>query len=136
MVIAVFIPALQELEFWKKITRKKDVIPNPSQPINKVTILPLKINKIIDKIKQVVAKKNRLFKISNFMYSKQKNHTDRTILIKTIKNVIEKKSKKKLTSIILSIFLFKKKKKKNSSFLKKNKRQEKKKIKLQKILDK
>lgn len=97
-VNAVFILALQEEEFWKNKTKKKEVTPNPSHPINKVNKLLPKIKKIIERIKANLKNKNWKIRISSFMYSLAKNNTEETIIINVLKNKIDKKSIKKLIS--------------------------------------
>lgn len=111
LVIAVFILAAQEEEFWKNRTRKKEVTPSPSQPINRVKILLPKIKKIIEEINISVKNKNRNIRISPFIYSFAKKNTDATIINKVLKNTIDKKSTKNLISNILKL-----KKRKISSF--------------------
>lgn len=111
LVIAVFILAAQDEEFWKNRTRKKEVTPNPSQPINRVKILLPKIKKIIDEINIRVKNKKRNIKTSPFIYSFAKKNTEATIIINVLKNTIDKKSTKKLISNILKL-----KKRKISSF--------------------
>lgn len=111
LVMAVFILAAQDEEFWKNSTRKKEVTPRPSQPINRVKILLPKIKKIIDEINMRVKNKNRNIRTSPFMYSFAKKNTEATIIIKVLKNTIDKKSTKKLISNILKL-----KKRKISSF--------------------
>jgi len=58
--------------FGKKRTKKKEVTPNPSQPINRAKILLPKIKKIIEEINIIVKNKNRKIKTSPFMYSLEK----------------------------------------------------------------
>ncbi len=98
LVKAVFILALQEEEFWKKRTKKNEVIPKPSQPINKENILLPKIKKIIEEINISVKNRNRNIKISPFMYSLEKKNTEETIIIRVLKKIIDKKSTRKLIS--------------------------------------
>jgi len=98
LVRAVFILALQDEEFWKKRTKKKEVTPKPSHPINKENILLPKIKKIIEEINIRVKNKNRNIKISPFIYSFEKKNTEETMIIRVLKNTIDKKSTKKLIS--------------------------------------
>lgn len=97
-VKAVFILALQEDEFWKNRTRKKEVTPNPSQPINSENMLLPKMKKIIEEINMRVKNINRNIKISPFMYSLEKKNTEETIIIRVLKNTIDKKSTRNLIS--------------------------------------
>lgn len=97
-VKAVFILALHEEEFWKKRTRKNEVTPNPSQPINRAKILLPKMKNTIDDTKLIVKNKNRKISTSPFIYSFEKKRTDVTIIIKVLKKTIDMKSTTNLIS--------------------------------------
>lgn len=97
-VKAVFILALHEEEFWKNRTRKNEVTPNPSQPINRAKILLPKMKNTIDDTKLIVKNKNRKISTSPFIYSFEKKRTDVTIIIKVLKKTIDMKSTTNLIS--------------------------------------
>jgi hypothetical protein len=97
-VKAVFILALHEEEFWKKRTRKNEVTPSPSQPINRAKILLPKMKNTIDDTKLIVKNRNRKISTSPFMYSFEKKRTDVTIIIKVLKKTIDMKSTTNLIS--------------------------------------
>lgn len=135
--MAVFIAAAHDEEFWKKITKKNEVAPSPSQPINNVKILPLKIKKIIDIINKKVARTNRYSKISSFMYSIEKKKTDNEIMVRIILKNTEKKSIRNLISIIWVLDgILKKTLIKISSFFKKKTKEANTRKKIQKNEDK
>jgi len=137
LVIAVFIAAAHDEEFWKKITKKNEVAPNPSQPISSVKILPLKIKKIIDIINKKVARTNRYSKISSFIYSIEKKKTDKEIMVRIILKNTEKKSIRNLISIIWVLDgMLKKTLIKISSFFKKKTKEANTRKKIQKNEDK
>lgn len=69
LVIAVFILAAQDEEFWKNKTKKKEVTPKPSHPIKRVKILLPKIKKIIDEMNINVKNRKRNINTSPFIYS-------------------------------------------------------------------
>jgi hypothetical protein len=98
LVRAVFILALQEEEFWKNNTRKKEVTPNPSHPIKRAKILLPKIKNTIDETNLIVKNRKRKISTSPFMYSLEKNRTDVTIIIKVLKKIIDMKSTTNLIS--------------------------------------
>jgi len=97
-VKAVFILALQEEEFWKKRTKKKEVTPKPSQPISREKILLPKMKKIIEEINIIVKSKKRNIRTSLLIYSFAKKKTEVTIIINVLKKTIDKKSIKNLIS--------------------------------------
>jgi hypothetical protein len=97
-VKAVFILALHEEEFWKKRTRKNEVTPSPSQPINRAKILLPKMKNTIDDTKLIVKNRNRKISTSPFIYSFEKKRTDVTIIIKVLKKTIDMKSTTNLIS--------------------------------------
>lgn len=98
LVKAVFILALQEEEFWKNKTRKKEVTPRPSHPIKRAKILLPKIKNTIDETKLMVKNKKRKISTSPFIYSLEKKRTDVTIIIRVLKKTIDIKSTTNLIS--------------------------------------
>jgi hypothetical protein len=97
-VRAVFILALQEEEFWKNRTRKKEVTPKPSHPMSRAKMLLPKMKNTIDETKLIVKNKKRKISTSPFIYSLEKKRTDVTMIIKVLKNTIDKKSTTNLIS--------------------------------------